>query len=125
VAILYCDAKRFKQTITAGADWVLKNRDQLNKINVFPVPDGDTGTNMSVTLMAAIREMEALKEMSLETTVKAAAWGALMGARGNSGIILKESRAVNVYLHKTLPLPFPAQRRRPIKQSYTRQRVRF
>jgi DAK2 domain fusion protein YloV len=90
VAILYCDAKRFKQTITAGADWVLKNRDQLNKINVFPVPDGDTGTNMSVTLMAAIREMEALKEMSLETTVKAAAWGALMGARGNSGIILSQ-----------------------------------
>ena len=70
VAILYCDAKRFKQTIIAGADWVFKNRDQLNKINVFPVPDGDTGTNMSVTLMAAIREMEVLKEASLETTVK-------------------------------------------------------
>jgi DAK2 domain fusion protein YloV len=90
VAILYCDAKRFKQTIIAGADWVFKNRDQLNKINVFPVPDGDTGTNMSVTLTAAIREMEALKEASLETTVKAAAWGALMGARGNSGIILSQ-----------------------------------
>ena len=90
MAILYCDAKRFKQTIAAGADWVFKNRDQLNKINVFPVPDGDTGTNMSVTLMAAIREMEALKEISLETTVKAAAWGALMGARGNSGIILSQ-----------------------------------
>jgi len=90
VAILYCDAKRFKQTIIAGAEWVLKNRDQLNKINVFPVPDGDTGTNMSITLMAAVREMEVLKEISLETTVKAAAWGALMGARGNSGIILSQ-----------------------------------
>ncbi len=90
MAILYCDAKRFKQTIIAGADWVFKNRDHLNKINVFPVPDGDTGTNMSVTLTAAIREMEALKEISLETTVKAAAWGALMGARGNSGIILSQ-----------------------------------
>ena len=90
MAILYCDAKRFKQTIIAGADWVFKNRDQLNRINVFPVPDGDTGTNMSVTLMAAIREMEALKEISLETIVKAAAWGALMGARGNSGIILSQ-----------------------------------
>lgn len=90
MAILYCDAKRFKQTIVAGADWVCKNRDQLNKINVFPVPDGDTGTNMFLTLMAAIREMEALKEISLETTVKAAAWGGLMGARGNSGIILSQ-----------------------------------
>ncbi len=90
MAILYCSAKRYKQTILAGADWVIKNRDQLNKINVFPVPDGDTGSNMSVTLMAAIREMEALQELSLETTVKAAAWGALMGARGNSGIILSQ-----------------------------------
>ena len=90
MAILYCGAKRFKQTILAGADWVVKNRDQLNKINVFPVPDGDTGSNMSVTLMAAAREMEVLKEISLETTVKAAAWGALMGARGNSGIILSQ-----------------------------------
>jgi len=90
VAILYCGAKRFKQIILAGTDWVGKNRDQLDKINVFPVPDGDTGSNMAVTLMAAAREMEGLKEISLETTVKAAAWGALMGARGNSGIILSQ-----------------------------------
>ena len=90
MAILYCGAKRFKQIILAGTDWVGKNRDQLNKINVFPVPDGDTGNNMSVTLMAAVREMEGLQEISLETTVKAAAWGALMGARGNSGIILSQ-----------------------------------
>jgi DAK2 domain fusion protein YloV len=90
VAILYCGAKRFKQIILAGADWIGKYRDQLNKINVFPVPDGDTGNNMSVTLTAAVREMEGLKEISLETTVKAAAWGALMGARGNSGIILSQ-----------------------------------
>jgi uncharacterized protein len=90
VAILYLGAKRFKQIIMAGADWVVKNRDHLNKINVFPVPDGDTGSNMSMTLLAAAREMEALKEGSLETTVKAAAWGALMGARGNSGIIMAQ-----------------------------------
>jgi uncharacterized protein len=90
VAILYCDGKRFRQIILAGADRVIKNRDLLNRINVFPVPDGDTGTNMSMTLSAAAREMETLKEVSLETTVKAAAWGALMGARGNSGIILAQ-----------------------------------
>jgi DAK2 domain fusion protein YloV len=90
MAILYCTGKRFKQIIMAGADWVVKNRDYLNKINVFPVPDGDTGSNMSSTLTAAVREMEALKDLSLETTAKAAAWGALMGARGNSGIIMAQ-----------------------------------
>lgn len=90
MAILYISAKRFKTIIKAGADWVLKNRDLLNKINVFPVPDGDTGSNMSMTLASAVREMEAVKEVSLETVVKAAAWGALMGARGNSGIIMAQ-----------------------------------
>jgi uncharacterized protein len=90
MAILYCTGKRFKQIITAGADRVVRNRDYLNKINVFPVPDGDTGSNMASTLIAAVREMEALKEFSLETIAKAAAWGALMGARGNSGIIMAQ-----------------------------------
>ena len=90
MAIFYCGAKRFRQLITAGADGVMKNRDQLNKINVFPVPDGDTGSNMSMTLASAVREMEAVGETTLDATVKAAAWGALMGARGNSGIILSQ-----------------------------------
>ncbi|MDD5007755.1 MAG: DAK2 domain-containing protein [Syntrophorhabdaceae bacterium] len=90
MAILYCDAKRFKQVILAGADRVVNNRSHLNKINVFPVPDGDTGSNMSMTLIAAVREIEALQEVSLETTAKAAAWGSLMGARGNSGIIMAQ-----------------------------------
>ena len=90
MAILYCTGKRFKQIIMAGADWVVKNRDYLNKINVFPVPDGDTGSNMSATLIAAVREMEVLKDFSLETVAKAVAWGALMGARGNSGIIMAQ-----------------------------------
>jgi len=90
MAILYCGAKRFKQVILAGADWVVSNRSHLNRINVFPVPDGDTGSNMSMTLIAAVREIEALQEVSLETTVKAAAWGSLMGARGNSGIIMAQ-----------------------------------
>jgi hypothetical protein len=90
VAIIYCGVKRFRQIIMAGADWVMRNRDHLNKINVFPVPDGDTGSNMSMTLAAAVREMEILEDASLEATVKAAAWGSLMGARGNSGIILSQ-----------------------------------
>ena len=90
MAILYLSAKRFKLCILAGAELVFKNRDHLNKINVFPVPDGDTGSNMSMTLMAVVREIEALQDVSLETIVKATAWGALMGARGNSGIILAQ-----------------------------------
>lgn len=90
LSILYISAKRFKAIIKAGADWVLQNRDLLNKINVFPVPDGDTGSNLSMTLASAVRETEAVKEVSLETVVKAAAWGALMGARGNSGIIMAQ-----------------------------------
>ena len=85
MAILYCTGKRFKQIIMAGADWVVKNRDYLNKINVFPVPDGDTGSNMSATLIAAVREMEALKDFSLETVAKAAAWGASDGGTGQFG----------------------------------------
>lgn len=88
--ILYVTGKRFKQIITAGADRVIKNRDYLNKINVFPVPDGDTGSNMSATLVSAVREMEVLNDFSLEAVAKAAAWGGLMGARGNSGIIMAQ-----------------------------------
>ena len=90
MAILYLGARRFKLCILAGAELVFKNRDHLNKINVFPVPDGDTGSNMSMTLIAVVREIEALQDVSLETIVKATAWGALMGARGNSGIILAQ-----------------------------------
>ena len=90
MAILYLSAKRFRLCILAGAESVFKNRDHLNKINVFPVPDGDTGNNLSMTLISVVREIEALQDPSLETTVKATAWGALMGARGNSGIILAQ-----------------------------------
>ena len=90
MAILYLSARRFKMCILAGAELVFKNRDHLNKINVFPVPDGDTGSNMSMTLMAVVREIEVVQDASLETIVKATAWGALMGARGNSGIILAQ-----------------------------------
>ena len=90
MAVVYCSVRRFRQLIMAGADWVMKNRDELNKINVFPVPDGDTGSNMSMTLASAVREMEAVGEATLDATVKAVAWGALMGARGNSGIILSQ-----------------------------------
>ncbi|MFQ6043440.1 MAG: DAK2 domain-containing protein [Candidatus Poribacteria bacterium] len=90
MAILYCDGKRFKQAMISGADWLNRRKDQLNRLNVFPVPDGDTGTNMSLTLSSAIREVEKLQDFSLKAVVEASAWGALIGARGNSGIILAQ-----------------------------------
>ena len=90
MAILYCDGRRFKQAIFAGADFLNHRKDHLNKLNVFPVPDGDTGTNMSLTLSSAIREVENLQDLSLQSVAKAGAWGALIGARGNSGIILAQ-----------------------------------
>jgi hypothetical protein len=57
---------------------------------VFPVPDGDTGTNMSLTLLSAVKELETIENFDLEIAVKAAAWGALIGARGNSGVIIAQ-----------------------------------
>jgi len=90
MAILYCDGKRFKQAMIAGADLLNYRKAHLNKLNVFPVPDGDTGTNMSLTLSSAIREVENLQDLSLQAVAKASAWGALIGARGNSGIILAQ-----------------------------------
>lgn len=90
MAILYCDGKRFKQAIIAGAECLNYRKAHLNKLNVFPVPDGDTGTNMSLTLSSAIKEVENLQNLSLQEVAKAGAWGALIGARGNSGIILAQ-----------------------------------
>jgi hypothetical protein len=90
VAVVYCSARRFREALTAGADWVVKNREELNRINVFPVADGDTGSNMSATLVSALKAMETAGDGRLDVTLKAAAWGALMGARGNSGIILSQ-----------------------------------
>ena len=88
MAVVYCSARRFSEALAAGADWVMKNREELNRINVFPVADGDTGSNMSADPRSALRAMEAPGDGRLDATLKAAAWGALMGARGNSGIIL-------------------------------------
>ena len=64
------------------------NKEAVNALNVFPVPDGDTGTNMCLTVAAAIREMDKVASSSLGETIKALSLGSLMGARGNSGVIL-------------------------------------
>lgn len=72
----------------AAADWVAAGREEINRLNVFPVPDGDTGTNFSLTLRAVADTVQALGDAPLGDTAQAAARGAVLGARGNSGMML-------------------------------------
>jgi DAK2 domain fusion protein YloV len=74
----------------AGAHYLDAKKDWINELNVFPVPDGDTGTNMTLTIMSAVREVQSLDEVSLKTLSKAISSGSLRGARGNSGVILSQ-----------------------------------
>jgi len=82
--------RRLKAIIEAGARRLEADREQVNALNVFPVPDGDTGTNMCLTLAAALKEMDKVASSSLGETAKALSLGSLMGARGNSGVILSQ-----------------------------------
>jgi len=82
--------KKLKMLMGAAARRLELNKEAVNALNVFPVPDGDTGTNMCLTMMAAVREMEKVSSPSLGETVKALSLGSLMGARGNSGVILSQ-----------------------------------
>ena len=90
MAILYCDGERFRKAFLAGASWLSENKERLNQLNVFPVPDGDTGTNMSLTLFSAINELEGMEGASLGEILEAIASGTLMGARGCSGVIFSQ-----------------------------------
>jgi DAK2 domain fusion protein YloV len=74
----------------AGLAWLQANQAYINSLNVFPVPDGDTGTNMVLTMQAALREAETTGTENVGEMAKAIAQGALMGARGNSGVILSQ-----------------------------------
>lgn len=76
--------------IRAGCIKLEQNRDQVDLLNVFPVPDGDTGTNMYLTLYSAVKEGEKVADASLGKVAKAISMGSLMGARGNSGVILSQ-----------------------------------
>jgi DegV family protein with EDD domain len=88
VAIRYIDGPRLTRSLLAAADWVAAGREEINRINVFPVPDGDTGTNFSLTLRAVADALRALGDAPLGVTAKTAARGAVLGARGNSGMML-------------------------------------
>ena len=84
------DGLLFKEMIQSGAALLTQNRESVDALNVFPVPDGDTGTNMSQTINSAVKEMQAKNAVSVGDVAAAVARGALKGARGNSGVILSQ-----------------------------------
>ncbi len=85
------DAKMLSKMFLAGAKNLENKKEWINELNVFPVPDGDTGTNMTMTIMSAAREVSALGENAdMESICKAISSGSLRGARGNSGVILSQ-----------------------------------
>ncbi len=84
------DGLVFKRLIDAGVTWLRTNKDIVNALNVFPVPDGDTGTNMTLTVQAAWNEIKDLGTHNLSEMAAAVSKGALMGARGNSGVITSQ-----------------------------------
>jgi len=84
------DGKDLRDMFAAGSGWLEKSVDEVNAINVFPVPDGDTGTNMLLTLRSVIEEADRATDTTVGVMAKAMSHGALLGARGNSGVILAQ-----------------------------------
>lgn len=83
------DALALKKAFIAGANNLDNNKEYINELNVFPVPDGDTGTNMTLTILSAVREVEASPD-DMKSIARAMSTGSLRGARGNSGVILSQ-----------------------------------
>ncbi len=86
----HLDGPRFKQMFLGGVARLNARKEELNDLNVFPVPDGDTGTNMMLTVQAAIQELKKDTDNSVNSLAKSISLGSLMGARGNSGVILSQ-----------------------------------
>jgi DegV family protein with EDD domain len=84
----YLDGPRLRRALVAGCDYVQRRRGELNRINVFPVPDGDTGTNLALTAAAIADRLRNLEEQSVAVVAREAADAAILGARGNCGMIL-------------------------------------
>lgn len=85
-----CDGHLLKWLVAAGLAWLEQNREQVDRLNVFPVPDGDTGKNMLLTMRSAYNEIARMDEARVDLVGASVARGALMGARGNSGVILSQ-----------------------------------
>ena len=91
MALNSIDAKLMAKMFLAGAKNLESKKEWINELNVFPVPDGDTGTNMTMTIMSAAKEVAAVAENgSMKEICKAISGGSLRGARGNSGVILSQ-----------------------------------
>ncbi len=90
MSIKTIDAAVVQKCFLSGAKRIEANKEYINELNVFPVPDGDTGTNMSLTIMSAAKDVSALANPTMEQVCKAISGGSLRGARGNSGVILSQ-----------------------------------
>ena len=115
----YIDAAALKRAFLAGAEGLEARKEWINELNVFPVPDGDTGTNMTMTILSAAREAAAIEEPTMELLAKAISSGSLRGARGNSGVILslqKRSQAKRILTWPAWPEPFTEVQRLPTRR---------
>ena len=90
MAIMEINADMLQKAFVAGANNLNNKKEYINELNVFPVPDGDTGSNMSLTIMAAASEVSALPNPTIDNLAKSISSGSLRGARGNSGVILSQ-----------------------------------
>ena len=116
------DAKMLSKMFLAGAKNLEVKKEWINELNVFPVPDGDTGTNMTMTIMAAAKEVAAMDDPDMATLCKAISSGSLRGARGNSGVILSQllrgfTKVVKEYDEVTLPI-FAAAFEKAVETAY-------
>jgi fatty acid kinase len=84
------DGPLFKRALLGSLTWLSTNHEEVNRLNVFPVPDGDTGTNMLLTLQSAVEDIKESNAAEVSKIAKLASHGSLMGARGNSGVILSQ-----------------------------------
>lgn len=104
------DARTARKLFLGGASKLNASKEYINELNVFPVPDGDTGTNMTMTVMSAVKDVTALPEdADMKTVCKAIASGSLKGARGNSGVILSQllrgfTRVISDYEDVSVPV---------------------
>ena len=90
MAVNTIDAQLLSKMFLAGAKNLDSKKEWINELNVFPVPDGDTGTNMTMTIMSAAKEVVAVDSSDMTAVCKAMSSGSLKGARGNSGVILSQ-----------------------------------
>ena len=122
MALYSIDAKMLSKMFLAGAKNLEVKKEWINELNVFPVPDGDTGTNMTMTIMAAAKEVASMDDPDMATLCKSISSGSLRGARGNSGVILSQllrglTKVFMEYDEITLPV-FAAAFEKAVETAY-------